>query len=161
MRVDPVIALMDEIERAYVMLADARSADDWPATRRGLARIAMLHQRLIATEPATVIGAACLLREAASLLPQSQGPSLSDSLRAIAARFDEGRRRVEDLVWLRGIAGELATGASGDLGQAAANMIRLAIKGAARPVLLFRAVSPSTSMPRVQERRPPAIPSTS
>ena len=120
----------------------------------------MLHQRLIATEPATVIGAACLLREAASLLPQSSGSSWSDTLRAIAAHFDEGRRRVEDLVWLRRISGELSKGASGDLGRAAANMIQLAIKGAARPVLLFSAVSPLPSVVRFEERQTPAIPST-
>jgi hypothetical protein len=160
-RVDPVIALMDEIERAYVALAEARDVDDLRATRWGLARIAALHQRLIVTEPTTVIGAACLLREAASLLPQSQSPSCSDRLREIAAQFDEGRRRVEDLVWLRRAAEALSAGAPNDLSFTAAEMIGLALKGASRPVLLYRAVCPPASLSMVGPRHTPAITSIS
>jgi hypothetical protein len=160
-RVDPVIALMDEIEQAYMALAEARDVDDVRATRSGLARIAMLHQRLIATEPSTVIGAACLLREAASLLPQSHVPSCSDRLREVAAHFDEGRRRVEDLVWLRRTLEALGADASNDLGRAAADMIRLAVKGASRPVLLFRAVCPPAGRSAARSRRAPAITSIS
>jgi hypothetical protein len=160
-RVDPVIALMDEIERAYLALAEARDVDDLRATRCGLARIAILHQRLIATEPTTVIGAACLLREAASLLPQSQSHSCSDKLREIAADFDEGRRRVEDLVWLRRAAEALGTESPNQLGCTAAEMIRLALKGASRPVLLYRAVCPPVSLSMVRPRHAPAITSLS
>ena len=157
MRVDPVIALMDEIERAYMALAEARDVDDLRATRSELARIAILHQRLIATEPTTVIGAACLLREAASLLPQSQAPSCSERLREVAEHFDEGRRRVEDLIWLRRTAEALSAGAPNDLAYAAADLILLAAKGASRPVLLYRAVSSPVVLSTVRPRQAPAI----
>jgi membrane-bound ClpP family serine protease len=160
-RVDPVIALMDEIEQAYMALAEARNDDDVRAIRCGLARIAMLHQRLIATEPTTVIGAACLLREAASLLPQSQVSSCNDKLREIAADFDEGRRRVEDLVWLRRAAEALSAGAPNDLNCTAAQMIRLALKGASRPVLLYRGVTPLANHSKLRPRNSPAITSIS
>ena len=157
MRVDPVIALMDEIERAYMALAEARDVDDLRATRSELARIAMLHQRLIVTEPSTVIGAACLLREAASLLPQSQAPSCGDKLRQVAAHFDEGRRRVENLVWLRRTAESLSAGASNDSARAAAELIRLAVKGASRPVLLYRAISSPAGLSTMRPRLAPVI----
>lgn len=141
MRIDPVVALIDEIERAYAALASARDVGDWPATHGELARIALLHGTLARTEPASALGAAHLLREAASMLPRAQRPYLGDGLREIAGRLADGERRNEDLIHLRTLCRALASGARGATGEAAAGLIALALKGAARPVVLWRAVT--------------------
>jgi hypothetical protein len=141
MRIDPIIVLIHELNAAYGALALARDKRDWAQTRRELAAIAGLHARLRETEPSTVIGAAHQLREAAALLPQSGKAWPVDRLRAIAARFDNGDRRISDLIWLRRTLQALVDGAYGRPGESAACPIALALKGAARPVLLYRSVS--------------------
>ncbi len=146
MRIDPVVALMDELDVAYVSLARARDGRDWDATRRQLAAIASLHADLRETEPTSVIGAAHLLREAAALLLRSNSPYFGDRLREVAARLDEGQRRFSDLVWLRGVLQTLGSGEFGRPGESAAGLLSLALKGAARPILLYRNVTPP--MPR-------------
>lgn len=142
MRIDPVVALMDELDGAYVTLARARDTGDWDATRRLLAQIAQLHASLRETEPRTVIGAAHLLREAAALLIRSNASDCADRLRDMAGRLDEGERRISDLVWLRMTAKMLANGDHGRSGENASGLLVLALKGAARPILLYRAVAP-------------------
>jgi hypothetical protein len=141
-RIDPVVALMDELGLAYASLAEARDSKDWDATRRELAAIACLHSRLRETEPSTVIGAAHLLREAAALLLRSSSPYYGDCLRAVADRLEEGRRLFSDLIWLRNVRRTLAAGNNGRQGENAAELLALALKGAARPVLLYRNVAP-------------------
>lgn len=142
MRIDPVVALMDELDIAYVLLARARDERDWDTTRRQLAQIANLHACLRETEPTSVIGAAHLLREAAALLLRSNTPYHGDQLREIASRLDEGMRRHPDLVWLRRVQASMLRGECGRQGESAAGLIGLALKGAARPILLYRAVTP-------------------
>ena len=155
MRIDPVVALMDELDLAYVSLARARGSRDWDATRRELANIATLHACLRETEPSTVIGAAHLLREAAALLLRSNTPYYGDRLREVAARLDEGQRLFSDLVWLRSVRSILASGECGRPGENAAELLILALKGAGRPVLLYRNVAPPVqhSEPAVHETR--------
>ncbi len=140
MRIDPVVGLMDELEAAQASLARARHEKDWRATRRQLAIIASLHAVLRETEPTTVIGAAHLLRQAAELLERSSAPDYADRLCEIAARLDEGKRTLSDLVWLREAERALAGGECGCPGESGAPLIGLALRGAARPVLLYRAV---------------------
>lgn len=142
MRIDPVVALMDELDLAYASLAQARDSKDWDATRRELAAIANLHACLRETEPSTVIGAAHLLREAAALLLRSNAPYYGDRLRDVASRLDEGRRAFADLIWLRNVRRVLAAGDCGRPGENAAELLGLALKGAARPVLLYRNMAP-------------------
>lgn len=155
MRIDPVVALMDELDAAYLSLARARDNRDWDTTRRELASIATLHACLRETEPSTVIGAAHLLREAAALLLRSNTPYYGDHLRDVAARLDEGQRLFFDLVWLRRVHRTLASGRCGRPGENAAELLALALKGAARPVLLYRNVTPPAqhSEPRASETR--------
>jgi hypothetical protein len=141
-QVDPVVILADELDAAYAVLAQARDCRDWGQTRRHLADIAALHARLRETESRTVIGAAHQLRAAAGLLPRAHAASHGDRLREIAARFDDGVRQFSDLVWLRGALQTLAGGACGRPGENAATLIALALKGASRPVLLYRAALP-------------------
>lgn len=144
MQIDPVILLVDELDAAYVSLAYARDSGDWEAMRRELATIASLHASLRETEPRSVIGAAHMLREAASLLLRSETPYHGDRLREVAARLDEGVRQFSDLIWLRAVHHSLAAGVCGRAGENAAPLVALALKGAARPILLYRAVTPLT-----------------
>ena len=144
MQIDPVIALADELDAAYVSLACARGSEDWETTRRQLTTIASLHASLRKTEPKSVIGAAHLLREAASLLLRSNTPYYGDRLREVAARLDEGVRQFSDLLWLRWTHRSLAAGDCGRAGENAAPLIALALKGVARPILLYRTVTPVT-----------------
>lgn len=156
MRIDPVVALMDELDMAYVALARARDDKDWQTTRRQLAIVAALHAHLRETEPSSVIGAAHMLREAAALLLRSHTPYYGDCLREVAGRLDEGQRQFSDLVWLRAVRQSLASGECGRPGERAAPLIALALKGAARPVLLYRAVlmpSPQHDVPARSETR--------
>ena len=155
MRIDPVVALMDELDLAYVSLARARDSRDWDATRRELATIATLHACLRETEPSTVIGAAHLLREAAALLLRSNTPYYGDRLREVAGRLDEVQRLFSDLVWLRGVYRTLVSGQCGRPGENAADLLALALKGAGRPVLLYRNVAPlpQQSEPRASKTR--------
>lgn len=140
MRIDPVLTLMDELEAAYVSLSRARNGGDWETTRAQLATIASLHANLRETEPTSVVGAAHLLREAASLLPRSVTPHYGDGLREVATRFDSGERRIFDLVWLREILAALESGVCGRPGRNIVPLIARAVKGAARPILFYRAV---------------------
>lgn len=150
MRIDPVVALVDELETAYIVLARARGNGDRTTTRTCLAKIANLHTRLRAAEPASVVGAAHLLREAASRLPRPGISLYGDELHRIATRLDEGQRRISDLVWLRRAAASLSAGASGHACEDAAGLIARALKGAAKPILLYRAVP----IPLSQHRKP-------
>ena len=140
MRIDPVVILMDELETAQASLARARDHKDWRATRRQLAIIASLHTLLRETQPTTVIGAAHMLRQAAEHLGGASGPHEANRLRAIANRFDEGERALSDLIWLREAMRALARGEGGQSEEGATPLIRLALRGACRPVLLYRAV---------------------
>jgi hypothetical protein len=133
---------MDELDGAYALLARARDDRDWDATRCQLAAIARLHASLRETEATSVIGAAHLLREAAALLLRSNSPYYGDRLRDVAGRLDEGERLFSDLVWLRGVRQALSAGDYGRPGENAAGLIALALKGASRPILLYRSVTP-------------------
>ena len=142
MRIDPVVALMAELQGTYQLLGRARDGKDWESTRRHLATIASLHGRLRETEPSSVIGAAHLLREAAALLLRSNAPYYGDQMREMAVRLCAGERHVSDLVWLRGVFRALVSGQGGRSGENAAPLVALALKGAARPAMLYREILP-------------------
>ena len=74
---------------------------------------------------------------AASRLPVSN-PFYADQLRVVANRLGNGIRYLPDLIWLRRMMEALANGVCGESGIMTVPMIRLAIKGAARPVVIFR-----------------------
>ena len=113
-------------------------------------------QRIAALDGDQRIGREALVGiEAAALLLRSNTPYYGDRLREVAARLDEGQRLFSDLVWLRSVRSILASGECGRPGENAAELLILALKGAGRPVLLYRNVAPPVqhSEPAVHETR--------
>ncbi|MBU6471231.1 MAG: hypothetical protein KGJ75_00830 [Alphaproteobacteria bacterium] len=146
MRIDPVIVLVEELKASYTALARARQAEDWGSAQRELTKQAATQAELRETEPTSVIGAAYLLREAAAELLASQADAdvatSNVRLREAAARMEQGVRRLADLVWLRQFHRALAGGWYGRVGEEVAPLVAMSLKGAARPLLLYRAACP-------------------
>ncbi len=159
MRIDPVIVLVEEMKASYAALARARQAEDWKRAQDELSRQASVQAELHETEPTSVIGAAYLLREAAAELLASQADadiaSCNMRLREAATRMEQGVRRLADLVWLRQFHRALAGGWYGRIGEDVAPLVAMSLKGAARPLLFYRAVSapPKRSAPVDSESR--------
>ena len=60
----------------------------------------------------------------------------------MADRLSQGKREHADLVWLRAMRNALKEGQGGEQGMNAAPLLGLALKGAARPIVVFRAFAP-------------------
>lgn len=146
MRIDPVIVLVEELKASYAALARARQAEDWKCAQEELTRQASVQAELHETEPTSVIGAAYLLREAAAELLASQADtdiaSCNTRLREVAARMEQGVRKLSDLVWLRQFQRALEGGWYGHVGEDVAPLVAMALRGASRPLLLYRAACP-------------------
>jgi hypothetical protein len=141
MQIDPVVALTEKLAQAERALRQARLRSDDNLVARWLELIALLNEELYSIAPTSTIGAAELLRRAAHSLGGTQ-ISIASKLAEIAERFSHGSRSLPDIVWLRWLRPALTRGACGNDGIIVAPLIALAIKGAARPVVVFRAVLP-------------------
>ena len=138
MAIDPVVLLAEELKKAERALEDAHRVKAAEASRRLLARIATLTEALYDTHATSAVGAAELLKFAERFLPQS-GTNHGEYLRQIEERLGDGTRRFADLVWLRGFSRALHDGACGEEGVVVAPLIDSALRGAAHPVLVYRA----------------------
>lgn len=141
MRIDPVVELAEELRAAETSLRRATSRGRHSLMRSLLAEIGYLESRLSLIEPTTPLGAAELIRRAAEQLLETDS-RYARTLVSIADRWSEGRRELTDLVWLRALAPALANGAWGETGVRAAGLLRSALAGASRPLLVYRAASP-------------------
>jgi hypothetical protein len=141
MQIDPVVAITEKLLQAERGLRVARLKRDEKMTSRWLALIALLNEELYSAIPTSALGAAELLRRAANSIGD-QGSSYAAHLLEIAERLSNGARALTDLVWLRSIRPALTGGLCGSDGVIVAPLIALAIKGASRPVVIFRAVLP-------------------
>jgi hypothetical protein len=148
MRIDPIVMLAEQLRAMDFALKRARDRDDSDAVCHLLGKISMVNAELDETMPTSALGAAELLDFAAAALPFS-GAKYAMHLRETAERLALGNRTFADLVWLRAIRDALAGGLCGQDGIAAARMIGRAITGAARPVVVYRAVME----PRNREER--------
>src|ERR1700748_3689018 len=142
MPIDPVVAITEKLLQAERALRDARLRRDEKMTSRWLELVALLNEELYNAVPTSALGAAELLRRAAHSIGDP-GASYANHMREIADRFADGTRALTDLVWLRSIRPALTGGLCGNDGIIVAPLIALAIKGASRPVVIFRAVLPS------------------
>jgi hypothetical protein len=139
MQIDPVVALTEKLAQAERALRHARLRSDETMVARWLELISLLNEELYSIAPTSSLGAAELLRRAAQSLASSQ-ISIAAKLAEIAERFSNGSRSLPDIVWLRWLRPALTRGVCGNDGVIVAPLVALAIKGAARPVVVFRAV---------------------
>jgi hypothetical protein len=145
MEIDPVVALAEKLRGTEVALHDAmRNYEADRARKTGehihalLDAIRGLYNELTQTPPTSAMGAAEMVRVAAQRLPFSLS-RYSNHFHEIADRLGAGRREHTDLVWLRAMQAALKDGHGGSQGQKAELLLTLAIQGAARPVVVFRA----------------------
>jgi len=144
MQMDPVVALTEKLAQAERALRQARLRSDEKMVARWIELISLLNEELYSIVPTSTLGAGELLRRAARSLGGTQ-TSISSKLADISERFSNGSRTLPDIVWLRWLRPALTRGICGNDGVIVAPLIALAIKGAARPVVVFRAVLPPPS----------------
>jgi hypothetical protein len=142
--IDPVIVLAEELRSAEGILRDAAkeyARSSYPERAESIQRllwlIKNLNQKLVETVPTSALGAAVLLRLVIERLPFSHA-RYADQFLEIARRLDCGQKNHADLVWLRGIEASLGGRDAGNWASQAVPLLRSAILGAARPVLVFR-----------------------
>ena len=139
MPIDPVVILAEELRIAESTLRTASERRPGEAQTGLMARVVSVYKELVETVPTSALGAAELIFVAAGSLP-SAGDAYASHLRSIADRLMSGQRLQADLIWLRAAAQKLAQDLHGESGTSSASILHLAIRGAARPIIVYRAV---------------------
>jgi hypothetical protein len=146
MQIDPVVVLADELRATETALRSAvrryemdQVQENGETVNTLLASLKSLYRDIAETVPTSAMGAGEMVRLAAQRLPFSLS-RYSSHFHEVADRLGAGRREHADLVWLRAMRAALKGGACGDQGLKAAPLLGLAIAGAARPVVIFRAL---------------------
>jgi hypothetical protein len=147
MHIDPVVELADKLRNAERKLHDDRVRCDPGCCRQVVAEISALNEQLFVAVPTSALGAAELLERVASALDE-WSKLCAYRLRQIAARMGRGERSLDDLMFMRRLLPQFSRRLYGEEGFVVAPMLAAAIEGAARPVLIYRAVLPS-----IQKRR--------
>jgi hypothetical protein len=144
MTIDPVILLVEELRSVELALSKATQTyrrtsqrEDGEVINLLLAKLKRLFGELFETMPTSSSGAAELIDIAAQRLPFAYA-RFAAHLHNVADRLSQGRRDHPDLVWLRAMQAALLEGVCGDEGRKMAPLLDLAIRGAARPVMIFR-----------------------
>lgn len=145
MEIDPVVVLAEELRATEAELRRAvrryeldQAQENGEVVNTLLASIRSIYRDIAETRPTSAMGASEMVRLAAQRLPFSLSRYVSH-FHEVANRLSEGRREHADLVWLRAMRAALKGGACGEQGAKAAPLLGLAIAGASRPVVVFRA----------------------
>ncbi|HWM60964.1 MAG TPA: hypothetical protein VNN98_02380 [Rhizomicrobium sp.] len=148
MDIDPVVFLAEELRTAESALHAAVKLYEKDHLQQNgekvnalLTSIKNLYRDIAETMPTSALGAAEMIRLAAQRLPFSMA-RYTTHFHDVADRLGAGRREQTDLIWLRAMRSALKSGQGGEQGQRAAPLLSLALAGAARPVVVFRAVVP-------------------
>jgi hypothetical protein len=154
MPIDPVVVLAKDIratEAALQTECKLNSATYNPARAETinvmLARVRALYLVLFVTVPVSAVGAGELTRIVSERLPFSHA-RYAYHLNRIADRLGAGQRVHTDLVWLRALSDALSAGRPDEQNNKTIILLGLAIRGAAHPVIVHRAVSPLRGKPR-------------
>ena len=148
MSIDPVVVLAEELRIAECTVRTACQQRREATLTCLMARAASLYEELIETVPTSALGAGELIYlAAANLTPGDSAYALQ--MHKIADRLMSGLRLQADLISLRVMAAALAKGLCGESGRCSASLLNLAIRGAARPIIVYRAVE---LMPGDRER---------
>ncbi len=147
MAIDPVIVLVEELRSTEATLRDAakyyvrgNGSERADTIQRLLFSMKDLNRQLSETVPTSALGAAELIRLVIQRLPFSHA-RYAGHFSEVAQRLQCGQRTHADLVWLRAMQMSLGGSGQGNSGPQAAPLLRSAIVGAARPVLVFRTVT--------------------
>jgi len=153
MKMDPVVLLAEDLrateaalDKATKLYARDRRREDGELVSLLLERIKRLYHDIYETVPTSALGAAELVRMAARRLPFAHARYASH-LHGVAERLSDGHRLHSDLIWLRALEAAFADGVCGKDGGAIAPWLHLAVIGASRPVLVYRAVESRTANP--------------
>ncbi|MES2473122.1 MAG: hypothetical protein V4601_09825 [Pseudomonadota bacterium] len=145
METDRVVFLAQELRRKERALRAAIKRYDRNHARENgdtvnslLCKLKVLHREFFETVPTSMLGASEMVRMAALCLPFSQARHTSH-FHQVADRLRDGQREHADLVWLRAMHTALKDGKGGAQGAMAAPLLDQALKGAARPILVFHA----------------------
>jgi hypothetical protein len=145
MEIDPVVILAEELRAAESALRSAvrryeldHVQEHGETVNALLASLKSLYRDIAETMPTSAMGAGEMVRLAAQRLPFALS-RYTTHFHEVADRLGAGRREHADLVWLRAMREALKGGACGEQGLKAAPLLGLAIAGAARPVVVFRA----------------------
>lgn len=153
MDIDPVVVLADRLRatedalRAAMKQYEAgRARRDGDAVDTLLGSVKTLRRDIFKTVPTSALGAAELVRMVAQYLPFTFA-TYTKHFHEVADRLAQGQRSHDDLVWLRSIRAALAGGICGEVGVKFSPLLGLALAGAARPVIVYRAVVPVQDHP--------------
>ncbi|HEY2007924.1 MAG TPA: hypothetical protein VGH23_02965 [Rhizomicrobium sp.] len=145
MQIDPVVVLAEELRSTENALRTAvrryevdQVQENGEAVNTLLASLKSIYRDLAETTPTSAMGASEMVRLAAQRLPFALSRYTSH-FHEVADRLGAGRREHADLVWLRAMRAALKGGVCGEQGIKAAPLLTLAIEGASRPVVVFRA----------------------
>jgi hypothetical protein len=145
MEIDPVVVLAEELRATESALRSAvrlyeldHVQENGETVNTLLASLKSLYRDIAETVPTSAMGAGEMVRLAAQRLPFALS-RYTTHFHEVADRLGAGRRDHADLVWLRAMRAALKGGACGEQGLKAAPLLGLAIAGAARPVVVFRA----------------------
>jgi hypothetical protein len=143
--IDPVVVLAEELRSTETALRHAvrryelnQGQENGEAVNSLLNSLKSIYSDIAETMPTSAMGASEMVRLAAQRLPFSLSRYVSH-FHEVADRLGEGRREHADLVWLRAMRAALKGGACGEQAMKAAPLLSLAIAGASRPVVVFRA----------------------
>lgn len=153
MEIDPVVVLADELRATEAALRSAmKQYESDNARTHGdavdnlMGSVKTLRRDIFKTVPTSVLGAAELVRMVAQYLPFTFA-TYTKHFHEVADRLSQGQRRHDDLVWLRSIRAALAGGICGEVGVKFAPLLELALVGASRPVIVYRAAVPLQDHP--------------
>jgi hypothetical protein len=156
MEIDPVVVLAEELRATETALRSAvrryetdQVQENGETVNSLLASLKDLYRDIAETMPTSAMGASEMVRLAAQRLPFSLS-RYTTHFHEVADRLGQGRREHADLVWLRKMRTVLKGGSCGEQGMKAAPLLALAIAGASRPVVVFRAFGepPADDIPR-------------
>jgi hypothetical protein len=147
MPIDPVLLLIEEIRQAEAEIqlkcrlnAQRYSLERTDSINRTQKKLLALYTDLVVTVPSSSLGASELVLIASRRLPLSHARH-AYHLECIAGRLGAGQRKQDDLIWLRAMVRALEAGEPDDGTARVADVLALAIKGAAQPILIYRRLS--------------------
>jgi len=148
MSTDPVVLLAEELRSTEIALNRAVKIYNLDKRRKSgeevirlLSAIKSLNGDLYETTPTSASGAGELVHFVAERLPFAYAQHALQ-FHEIGDRLGEGQRTQTDLIWLRSMHATLARGMCGEHGVKVAPLLKLAILGAAQPVVIFRQINP-------------------